>query len=166
MERADALEKDGKAADAIALLSAHVRSKPEDGAAKLVLARLELDAGEGESARKLFDSLAEPDKESDAGKALAARFAFQEHAGELDALARKVEAAPSDLDARIAWGRALVAAGEHEKGLGVLLAAAQQDVHFDSDAPRKALVEAFGAIGWSNPLVRDHQRRLSLILAS
>ena len=166
LERADALEKDGKVADAIALLREHVRAQATDGAARLVLARLLLDQGETEEAQRTFGLLAQADKDSDAGRALAARFAPKQDSGELDALGRKVTESPDDLGARVAWGRALVAAGRHEEGLAALFEAARRDVHHDGDAPRKALVEAFERIGWSNPLVRDAQRRLSLLLAS
>ena len=167
LERADELEKDGKVDEAISLLRDHVRKFANDGAARLALARLLLDQGEKEEALRVFGLLAAADKESEAGRALAERFAFAEqHAGELARLERTVREAPADLAAAIAYGRALVAAGEHEAGLETLMAAARKDLGFDGGAPRKALVEAFGIVGSSNPLVREYQRKLSLLLAS
>jgi len=49
-------------------------------------------------------------------------------------------------------------------GMEELLAAARLDLHFEDDAPRKALIEVFNLLGQSDPLVLDFQRRLSMLL--
>jgi putative thioredoxin len=77
-----------------------------------------------------------------------------------------VKARPADVAARIALGRGLLADNRAEPALDHLLQAAKIDLTFDGGAPRKALIEAFGVLGESNPLVTRYRRELSLLLCS
>jgi thioredoxin-like negative regulator of GroEL len=90
-------------------------------------------------------------------------------------LAQRVDLAPleravaknsEDVAARIALGRALVAAGRAGEGLEQLQEAAKRDLRFNDSEPRNALLEAFAALGDSDPLVAEHRRRLSILLCS
>ncbi len=166
LERVAELEKIGALEQAISELRAHLRAKNDDGAARVVLARLLLDVDRPEEARLVFQKLSEQDLANEAGKLLAARLEFRKNVGDLAALATQVERSPSDLDLRLAYGKALVAAGRRAEGLEQLFEAASRDLHHAGDSPRKALIEVFGLLGWEDPLTLDYQRRLSMLLTA
>jgi putative thioredoxin len=63
-------------------------------------------------------------------------------------------------------GRALLAEQKTDEGLEMLLSAARRDLGFRDGEPRKALLEAFAALGDNNPLVTKYRRELSLLLCS
>ena len=69
-----------------------------------------------------------------------------------------------DMDAMIAWGRALAGQGEHEKALEILLTAVQKDPGWDDGAARRAMIDLFEVMGNSNPLTRDYRTKLSRLL--
>ncbi len=166
LARVEELEKIGALEQAISELRAHLRTKTEDGAARVVLARLLLDVERPEEAKLVFQKLGQAELDSEAGKALAARLEFRKNAGDLSTLAERVEKAPADLDARLSYGKALVAAGRRAEGLEQLYEAARRDLHHAGDAPRKALIEVFGMLGWEDTLTLEYQRRLSMLLTA
>ncbi len=162
--KAKELEAAGKREDALRLLRARTREAHDDGPARLMLAKLLVLDGKFEEAELLRAKLTSAELESEDGKSLVAALEFSRHRGELDALAAKSAAAPDDLAAAIAYGKALVAAGRHEEGLALLWKIAERDLKFEGGAPRKALIEVFGVVGFENPLVADYQRKLSILL--
>ena len=167
LEAVRALEADGQRAEAITALRAALREERVDaGAGRLLLARLLLEEGKPEEARLVFEKLAAGEQDSEEGKAIAAKLRFSRHRADLAALESQLAAEPGDIAARLAYGRALIAAGQHAQGLESLYEAARRDLHFQQDAPRKALIEAFDAVGFDQPLTLEYQRRLSLLLTS
>jgi putative thioredoxin len=166
LERVAELEQAGRGEEAVAALREHLRQHSDDGAARVALVRILLDLDRKEDARKVSEKLTDEDWASDAGQALKARMQLAAGGGDLERLAAQLDAAPADIGARLAYGKALIAAGRREQGLEELLRAAQQDLHHDGDAPRKALIEAFTALGWEDPLTLEYQRRLSMLLTA
>jgi putative thioredoxin len=166
IEKVAALEAEGRYDDAIAILRAHLGKQPADGAARIALGRALLAKGDSAGAKKAASELTPADLATEAGSALQAQLAFQANAGDLDALAAKVAADPKDIGAHLAYGKALVAAGRREEGLEELWKAARGDLHHDGDAPRKALIEVFGLLGFDDPLTLEYQRRLSMLLTA
>lgn len=164
LEVARALEEGGDLEGAVALLGAEPAGSPSASAARLELARLLIELDRVDEARATFDGLPEEARAGEAGIALAARLDLMENTGDLEALAAAVAAAPEDAAARLAHGRALLAARKNEEGLEELLAAARLDLHHEDDAPRKAMIEAFEALGWDDPLTIEFQRRLAMLL--
>jgi putative thioredoxin len=164
LEQAAKLEQEGRRGEAAELLRAHLQQKPDDAKARVMQARLLVAEGRVEEARKVFAKVAGDELESAEAKAVRAQLDSAGKAGELAELERAVAQRPDDLAARIALGKGLVAAGRHEQGLEELMNAAKSDVHFDGDAPRKALIEVFNLLGQSDPLVLEFQRRLSMLL--
>ncbi len=160
------LEAGGRRADAVTLLRGHAKAHHDDEDVRLLLARLLLAEGKGEEAALVFGKLSAPKRDSEEGQALAKQLAFAENKGDLERLAQQANAAPQDLSAALAYGKALVLSGKHEQGLEVLFAAAEKDVSYGDGAPRKALVETFGILGWENPLVVEFHKRLSILLCS
>ena len=158
------LEEAGDLEGAARRLQAQIAESATDAPARLELARILIELDRLEEAQATFDELSDEDRSGDEGAAIALRLGLLENTGDLDALAAAAEAAPGDVAARLAHGRALLAARRNEEGLEELLSAARIDLHHEDDAPRKALIEAFGALGWEDPLTIEFQRRLAMLL--
>lgn len=165
-EAALELEGQGRIEEAITLLREHLRGGGEDAAARVTLARLLVGAGRTDEASKVFARLAEAERQGDEAQGVAAALALAASAGDLGELEAAVAAAPQDPGARIALGKALLAARRHAEGLDQLLHAAMLDVDFDGGAPRKALQEAFQALGPTHRLTLEYQQQLSVLLCS
>ena len=71
-----------------------------------------------------------------------------------------------ELAARLALGRALLAARRMQAGVEQLWEAARLDLRFNDGEPRKALLEAFEALGEESPLTREYRRKLSVLLCA
>ncbi|MCC6405552.1 MAG: thioredoxin [Planctomycetes bacterium] len=158
------LDEAGRRDDATKLLKEHLRVQHGDAKARFLLAKLLIDAGKLEEARLVEAKFSDEERASDEGKALTQRFEFASKKSALDGLAAKLELAPDDLALQLEFGKSLVAAGEHERGLNVLWRVAERDLRFENGAPRKALVEVFEVLGFEHPLVVEFQRRLSILL--
>ena len=165
-EAAAELEKEGDLAGAHALLQPWLAAHPEDALARIAFARVLLAEGESAAAEAIFARLSEEDAKLPEARELSARFELLRGAGDLEALRAALEADPKDIGKRIEYGRSLVATGQTEEGLEELLSAAKRDLHFQEDAPRKALIEVFQALGAQDPLTLEFQQRLSVLLCS
>ncbi|MDZ4774680.1 MAG: thioredoxin [Planctomycetota bacterium] len=166
VEEALVVEKSGDVHGAITTLRAAVREAPTRGDARAHLARLLLVSGSTDEGRKVYETLSAEALELDAAKAAKALIDLADSRVDVAPLEAAVKAKPDDVAARIALGRAFLAENEAEKGLEQLLAAAKTNLTFDGGAPRKAMIEAFGLLGESNPLVTRYRRELSLLLCS
>jgi len=156
----------GDAETAIMALESEAEEDDGDPRAAPVLAELLLEGGDAVRAQIVFDALSEASLATTEAKAVAAKFSLAAGAGDLAALRAAVEADTKDVGAHVALGKALVAAGENEAGLDELLEACMRDLHFEDDAPRKALLDVFAALGTADPLVVEFQQRLSVLLCS
>jgi putative thioredoxin len=85
-------------------------------------------------------------------------------AASLDALAQKAAAAPNDCAAKLAYARALAAAGDYERALAELLAIVQTDRKFGDDIGRRTMLTVFAALPADSDLVRRYRRELSAAL--
>ncbi|HEV8114250.1 MAG TPA: thioredoxin [Planctomycetota bacterium] len=158
------LERTGKPAEAIALLRARAKADREDARARAQLARLLALSGAHGEAELLLDALPESERDSDPARAARAILGAQDHAGDVDKLRAAVAAAPNDVAARLALGRALLAARRFEDAVPELYEAARRDLAFQGGEPRKALLEAFTALGEEHPLTTEYRRKLSVLL--
>lgn len=166
IEEARELEAAGELAQAVGLLATWLEDHPDDAEVRTALANALISAEDLEGAREVFDGLSEEERDSPAARGVLARFNLIENAGDIDGLEADLEANPKDVGKRIELGRALVAAGRTEDGLEHLLEACMRDLHFEDDAPRKALIDVFDALGPTEPLTVEFQQRLSVLLCS
>ena len=98
---------------------------------------------------------------------LAARAALAAEGGaaaSLDALAQQAAAVPTDCAAKLAYARALAAAGAYERALAELLAIVQADRKFGDDVGRRTMLTVFAALPADSDIVRRYRRELSAAL--
>jgi putative thioredoxin len=156
----------GELVQAIGLLAEALEADPANQPMRALLALALFEAEDVEGAREHLEALDEEGRELDDARSLRARLELQEGAGDLDVLRSALEETPGDIGRRIDYGRALVAVGRTEEGLDELLEACMRDLHFEDDAPRRALLEVFQALGPQDPLTLEYQQRLSVLLCS
>jgi putative thioredoxin len=145
----------------------------EPGQPKAVagLARCYLKSGDLERARSTLQ-LVRPDGVNDeAIRAVDAELKLRETSAaapvaDTSAQRTKVDANPSDHQARYDYALALDAAGDREGALTQLLDIVKRDRKWNEDAARKHLVTLFEAMGPADPRTLDARRRLSSILFS
>jgi putative thioredoxin len=164
LEDALAFEKADDARTAIDALRRLLTEAPERQDVRAHLARLLLVAGLTDEGVRMYEALPEEARELEPARAAAKLVELAKSRVDTAPLRAQVEAQPDDITARIALGKALLAEGETEEALEMLLSAAQRDVTFEDGAPRKALIEAFETLGEANPLVTKYRRELSLLL--
>jgi len=84
---------------------------------------------------------------------------------DLAALARKAAGTPVDCAAKLAYARALAAAGDYEHALAELLAIVRTDRKFGADIGRRTMLTVFAALPGDSDLVRRYRRALSAIIS-
>ena len=134
--------------------------------ARAHLARLYAQNGAVDEARTEYQLLAPDEVDSEPARTAKALLSLEEQKVDLGPLEAAVAKAPQDLKAQLALGKGLLAAGRTEEGLDRLYQACIVDVKFDGGAPRLALLEAFDALGPTNPLAVQYRRKLSILLCS
>ncbi len=159
----------GDAVGASELYAAVLAQEPENAAAIAALAKIHLDLGDLDGAKR-FLAMAPKVKENDPAVA-AARAAIElaEQAASLgDAadLKRRVEADPLDHQARFDLALALNARGRRDEAADQLLEIVRRDRAWNEDAARKQLVQFFEAWGAMDPMTLAGRRKLSSILFS
>ena len=93
---------------------------------------------------------------------LKARSALAADAGgDLATLALKAGSTPVDCAAKLAYARALAAAGNYERALGELLAIIRADRKFGDDIGRRTMLTVFEALPPDSDLVRRYRRELA-----
>lgn len=165
----DELEAAGRLDEAIEALDELLAAQPDaaspdEGALRVRLARLLLEAERVDEARVAFERVPDAARASEEARAVALRLEAAGSTTDLAELEAAVAAAPDDLARRLELGRALVVAGRREEGLETLLDVAKVDLAFDDGAPRKALLEMFELLGADDPLTLEFQQRLSVLL--
>jgi putative thioredoxin len=167
LAEADRLAAEGDAGGAGELYAAVLSQDPENIAALAALAKLHVDLGDLENARRLLD-MAPPAKANDPA-ILGARAAIElaEQAGSLGDVAdlqRKVEADPQDHQARFDLAIALNARNRRQEAADQLLEIVRRDRNWNEDGARKQLVQFFEAWGPMDEMTLAGRRKLSSIL--
>lgn len=134
--------------------------------ARAHLARIYAQNGAVDEARTEYQLLLPEDVDSEPARTAKALMALEEQKVDLGPLEAAVAKDPQDLKAQLALGKGLLAAGRTEEGLDRLYQACIVDIKFDGGAPRLSLLEAFDALGPTNPLAVQYRRKLSILLCS
>jgi putative thioredoxin len=167
LAEADALASEGDAAGAAELYAAVLSQDPENVAAVAALAKLHVDLGDLEGARR-FLAMAPAAKANDpavAGARAAIELAEQAASlGDLASLQRRVEADPLDHQARFDLAVGLAARGRRQDAVDHLLEIVRRDRTWNEDGARKQLVQFFEAWGPTDEMTVAGRRRLSSLL--
>lgn len=129
---------------------------PDHHTAVTSLASLLIDDGRSEEATQILARLPETGEV----QRLQSIARTRGGAGDLDELAARIEESPEDWDSRVAYGRALAAAGRTAEALEQLLAVVQARAGQPSDDARQAMVDIF-EMADAPDLVADYRRKLA-----
>lgn len=143
---------------------------PGHPAALAGLARVWLKNGDTEKAREILEHVPEDRADDPAIESVRSALELASAApaddSETAALKARVEADPSDLQARYDLAEALVAAGDHAGAVDQLIAITSLDREWNDQAARTLLLKVFDAAGPASEVAREGRRRLSSILFS
>ncbi|WP_375458122.1 thioredoxin [uncultured Enterovirga sp.] len=166
LAEAAALAEAGDAPGAAELYGAVLAEEPDNVAAIAALAKLHLDLGDVEGARRVAD-MAPPAAKDPALAGIRAAIELAEQAaslGDLGDLERKVAADPDDHQARFDLALGLNGRNDREAAADQLLTIVRKDRTWQEDGARKQLVQFFEAWGPMDPATIAGRKRLSSIL--
>ena len=162
---AQALEEEGKIAEAKALYQTILESDPNHAKALLGLGRLAMNEGDNATALEHLDKVpivADERKEADR---LIARLNLQAGgAANEAALREKVKAEPNNIAARFELAQALAGAEKYEEALNEFLTIVKTDREFQDDGARKAIIQIFEVLGTDDPLTDKYRSELAAVL--
>jgi len=141
---------------------------PDNEVVRVDTAEILFAKGEADEARRLLDSLKDPDILKDVRvlqlKAQV-RLAEMREEGESEAaLAAAIAANENDLEARFKLANVLIAANRPAEGMDELLEIVRRDRKFKDDIGRKTLLDVFNLLGGQNELVPAYRRKLAALL--
>jgi putative thioredoxin len=154
---------------ASALFGQILTVEPQNPKAVAGMIRCHVASGDLESARQMYDGLAEDFKTSpDVTSAAAALDLAQQSAqvGSIPELMERLAHDDSNHHARFDLAMALYGASKREAAVDELLEIVRRDRNWNDDAARAQLVRFFDAWGPTDPLTLSARRRLSSILFS
>jgi putative thioredoxin len=169
LEQADAALEHGDGATAAAIYQQILQHDPEEVRAAAGLANCLLKEGRLDEARTILDGV--PAKKAGDAAVAAVRSAIDLAAstaelGDLAELRSKVDADPSDHQARLDLALALYAGQDAVGAIGELLEIIRRERAWNDEEARKQLIKIFDALGPADPLVVESRRKLSSILFS
>lgn len=174
LEQSAQLTRDGKTAEAAALLREAAARHPQDDRLKLALAELLVSSpsADGDHERlaetqALLDSLslrAGADPEAETLRARLDLMRAVADAPPIDKLERDVDDNAAGNDARFALAARLALAGDYPRAMDQFLEIVRRDRAFREDGARKALVGLFNLLGRQHPLSIKYRGLLSRAL--
>lgn len=167
LEAAEEMLVQGAAADAAQTFAAILGEEPKNAAAYGGLVRAHVAAGQLEQAETLLAQAPEEiatAPEIEAAKAQIELARQAENAGPVAELRAKVEADPSDLQARFDLAQALHAAGETEAAVEELLELFRRDREWNEGAAKAQLFTIFDALSAKDPIALAGRRKLSSMI--
>ncbi|WP_111559827.1 tetratricopeptide repeat protein [Paracoccus sediminilitoris] len=158
---------DNEAADAIETFTAIIGEMPDSAEAWGGLIRAHLAAGDHAAAAATLTQV--PPAIAGSNPVEAARAQLQlaqqaESAGPLDDLQARVDADPTDQQARLELARALHAAGQVEQAIDILLESFRMDRDWNEGAAKAQLITIFDSLPGKDPLAQKGRRRLSSMI--
>jgi putative thioredoxin len=167
MAAAEEAAASGDAAGAAEIYGAVLAEAPGHPTALAGLAKIQLDMGATEQARRIIDSVPEDKRNDPAVTAVLAALTLAEQAaalGETAELERAVAGNPGDHQARFDLALALAARGKREEAIDHLVDIVKRDRNWNEDAARKQLLQFFEAWGPMDEMTILGRRRLSAVL--
>jgi putative thioredoxin len=169
LKEAEAAAAAGDATGAAELYAAVLAQEPENANAIGALAKLHLDLGDLDGAKR-FLAMAPAGKENDpaiVGARAAIELAEQAAPlGDTGELQQRVAANPRDHQARFDLALALNARNKREEAVDQLVEIVRRDRNWNDDAARKQLVQFFEAWGPMDDMTVAGRRKLSSVLFS
>jgi len=170
LDAADAAMTEGDISSAGALYAQILNQEPENLRALSGMARAYVKGGAIDKARELIDGASDEARASEDLKGVISAVELAEagaaNAGEIDALRAKVEADPTDHQARFDYAVAAFAAGDPEAAIEALLEIILRERAWNEEAARTELLKIFEALGPTEEATVAGRRKLSSILFS
>lgn len=173
LEQADAMVAAGEVEMAADLYGRILEAKPDETAARVGLAEVQLLGGGADAAKTTLEgmdvsSLEPAELKARAEKVLAALelASLGDTGADIAALQARIEADPVDHEARISLAKGLIARGDMAGAAESLLASIMRDREYEDGAARVFLLKLFDAAGATDPFTLKYRRRLSSILFS
>lgn len=164
---AEEMLAEGAAVDAAEVFAAILGEEPDNAAAMGGLARAHIALGNLDQAEALLNTAQGAmagAKEIDAARAQLALARQAQQAGPADELRTRLDADPSDHQARFDLAGALYAAGDAEGAVDQLLDLFRRDREWNDGAAKAQLITIFDALPATDPLVQRGRRRLSSLI--
>ncbi|WP_417275012.1 tetratricopeptide repeat protein [Celeribacter halophilus] len=164
---ADEMFEAGEIEDAAQTYAAILEEDDKLAGAYAGLAKCHLAKGEVEEAEALINGIAAEISSDAAIEAVHAQIALAKeaaNAGPVAELAAKVEADPSDMQARLDLAVAQHADGQIEAAVETLLAAFKQDRDWNDGAIKEQLFKIFDSLKPNDPIALTGRRKLSSML--
>ena len=170
LDAADAAMTEGDISSAGALYAQILNQEPENLRALSGMARAYVKGGAIDKARELIDGASDEARASEDLKGVISAVELAEagaaNAGEIGALRAKVEADPTDHQARFDYAVAAFAAGDPEVAIEALLEIILRERAWNEEAARTELLKIFEALGPTEEATVAGRRKLSSILFS
>ena len=166
-ERAGTLAANGDAAAAIGVLRLAVQEDPANHRAQLDLCALLVGADKLDEAEHCLRGLPANRQHEPEVQALHARLRFARIASEapaLEELTATVESDPRDCEARYQLCARRAAMADYAAAMAGLLEILRRDRTFRDDAARKGLLAIFEVLGSEDPLVKQYQSEMALVM--
>lgn len=169
LAEAAARVEEGDAAGAAEIYGAVLAQEPENVDAIAGFAKLQLDMGAIEQARRIIETAPKGKENSPAIAGVRAAIELAEQAsslGDLGELIKAVDADPKNYQARFDLAVALNARDKREEAIDQLIEILKRDRKWNDEAARKQLVQFFEAWGPMDDMSIAGRRKLSALLYS
>ena len=168
LDAADAAMEGGDISSAGALYAQVLNQEPDNLRALSGMARAYVKAGAIDKARELIDGTSDEARVSEDLKSVISAVELAEagaaKAGDIDAIRAKVDADPTDHQARFDYAVAAFASGDPEGAIDALLEIIRRERAWNEEAARTELLKVFEALGPTDEITNAGRRKLSAIL--
>jgi putative thioredoxin len=154
----------GKTSDAESAFRRALELDARAAVALIGLATILSQRGDEAEALTLLERVDPGPQRAEADRLAASIRIRQSGAGDEAALRAKVDADPTDLEARFMLAQALAAGGRYDGALEQYLAIIQRDRGFRDDGARKAMLDIFDLLGAGNELADRYRSELAKVL--
>ena len=162
LQQAQQLVADGNMAEALPLLRQAFEDSGQQHDIAMAYCSVLIEAQRLDEAERVLDGVRMADQDS-VWEQLKAQLGLARESArspEMDALERKIEQDPDNLDLRHQLAIQYTSAGLHAEALATLFEILQQDRDHDNGGSRKALLDIIATLGKGDSLAAEYQRKL------